>query len=118
MEVDRSVDGFSPKLDRCLGVYHHSSSLLSDGTDHSLGDTVLVVRVRWAQYICCATGGEHRVEGHIVILPSAIVAPKLSNLIAQSSDLGLKCLVGGSASFRLLIWEHPYECEAGIVVNE
>jgi hypothetical protein len=31
---------------------------------------------------------------------------------------GLKGLVGVGACFRLLIWEHPYECEAGIVAKE
>jgi len=82
MEVDRSVDGFYPKLDMCLGVNHHSSSLLGDGTDHSLSDSILVVRVRRAQIICCTAGGEHRVEDLIVILPSAIIAPKPSDLIA------------------------------------
>jgi hypothetical protein len=118
MEVDRCVDGFYPKLDGCVGVSHHSSSVLGDGTDDSLSDAVLGVRVRRARFICCTAGGEHRAEGLIVILPSAIIAPKPSDLIAQSSDSGLKGLVGGGASFRLLIWEHPYECEAGIVVNE
>ena len=118
MEVDHSVDGFSPKLNRCLGVNHHSSSLLGDGTDHSLSDSILVVRVRRARFICRTAGSEHRAEGLIVVLPSAIIAPKPSDLIAQSSDSGLKGLVGGGASFRLLIWEHRYQCEAGIVVNE
>jgi hypothetical protein len=60
------------------------------------------------------------VEGLIVVLPSAIIAPKSFDLIAlaHSSNSGLKGLVGGGASFRLFIWEHPYECEAGIVINE
>jgi len=82
MEVDRRVDGFSSKLDRCLGVDHHSSSLLGDGTDHSLSDSILVVRVRRARFICCTAGGKHRAECVIVILPSAIIAPKPSDLIA------------------------------------
>jgi len=37
------------------------------------------------------------------------------------SDLGHHIssgLVGGGASFRLLNWEHSYECEADIVVKE
>jgi len=59
MVVDRSVDGFSPKQDRCVGVNHHSSSLLGDGTDYSLSDSILVVRVRRAWFICCTTGSEH-----------------------------------------------------------
>jgi len=59
MEVDPGVDSFSPKLDRCLGVNHHSSSLLGDGTDHSLRDTVLVVRVRRVRFICCSAGSKH-----------------------------------------------------------
>ena len=76
------------------------------------------MRVRRERFICCAAGGEHRAEDLIVILPSAIVAPKQSDRTAQSSDSGLKVLVRGSASFRLLMWEHRYECDAGIVVNE
>jgi len=59
MEVDRSVDGFSPKLDWCLRVYHHSPCLLSDRPDHSLRDAVLVVRVWRAGFVCCTTGSEH-----------------------------------------------------------
>jgi len=59
MEVDRSGDDFSPKLDRCLRVNHHSSSLLSDGMDHPLSDSILVVRVRWARFVCCTAGSEH-----------------------------------------------------------
>jgi len=120
MEVHRSVDGFSPTLDRCLGVNHHSSSLPGDGTDHSLSDSILVVRVRRARFICCAAGSEHRAQGLIMVLSSAIIASELFDLIAlaHSMNLGLKGLVGGGACFRLFIWEHPYECEAGIVVNE
>jgi len=74
MQVDRTVDGFSPKLDRCLGVNHHSSSFLGDGTDHSPSDTVLVVRVRRERFLCCTAGSEHRAEGLVVILSSAIIA--------------------------------------------
>jgi len=118
MEVARSVDGFSSKLDRSLGVKRHSSSLLVDGTDHSLSDSIPVVRVRRARCVCHTAGSEHWAEGLVVVLPSAIIAPKPSDLIAQSSDSGLKGPVGGGASFRLHIWEHPYKCEAGIVVNE
>jgi len=117
-EVDRGVDGFSPEMDRCLGINHHSSSLLGNGTDHSLSDSILVVRVGRARFICRTAGSEHRAEGLVVVLPSAIIAPKPSDLIAQSSDSGLKGLVGGGASIRLPILEHPYECEAGIVVNQ
>jgi len=82
MEVDRSVDSFSPKLDRCFGVNHHSSILLGDGTDHSLRDTVLVVRVGRAWFICCAAGSEHRAEGLVTVLSSAIVASESFDLIA------------------------------------
>jgi len=118
MEVDCGDDGFSPKLDGWLRVKHHSSNHPGDGTDHSLSNSILVVRVRCALIICCTAGGEHRAEGLIVILPSAFVSLTPSDLIPQSSDLGLKSLVGGGASFRLLIWEHPYQCEEGIVVNK
>ena len=94
MGVDCDVDSFSPKLDGCLGVNHHSSSLPGDGTDHSLSDPVLMVRVRRAWFICCAVGSEHQAEGLAIELSSAIIASES------------------------LIWQHPYECEARIVVNE
>jgi len=120
MEVDCGVDSFSPKLDGCLGVYHHGSCLLSDCPDHPLQDAVLMVRVWRAGFICCTTGSEHRAEGLVIVLSSAIIASESFDLItlAHSINSGLKGLVGGGASFRLLIREHPYECEAGIVVNE
>jgi len=118
MEVDRSVDSFSPKLNRCLGVNHHSSSFLGDGSDHSLSDTVLVVRVRQARFICCDAGSGHRAEVLVIILSSAIIASESFDLIAQGNDLGLEGLVGCSASVGILIWKHPYECEAGIVIKE
>jgi hypothetical protein len=38
--------------------------------------------------------------------------------LAHSINSGLKGLVGGGASFRLLVREHPYQCDADIVVNE
>jgi len=119
-EVDCIVDSFSPKLDRCLGVNHLSSSLLGDGTDHSLSDTVLVVSVRQKRFICCAAGSKHRAEGLVIVLSSALIASESFDLIslAHSMDSGLNGLVGGGACFRLLIWEHPYECEADIVINE
>jgi len=101
MEVDRSVDGFSPQLDRCLGDNHHSSSLLGDGTDHSLSDSILMVRVRRAQFICRAAGSEHRAEGLIIVLSSAIIASESFDLIALAHRMnsGLKGLVGGGACF-------------------
>ena len=78
-----------------------------------------MVRVRRARFICCTAGSEHCAAGLIVILPSAIIAPKSFDLIAlaYSSNSGLNGLVRGGASFRLFIWQHPYQCEAGIVVN-
>jgi hypothetical protein len=103
MEVDRGVDGFSPKQDGCLGVNHHSSSCFGDGTDDSLSDAVLVVGVWWARFVCCTAGSGYRVEGLVIVLSSAIMAPKSSDLIAHGSDSGPKGLVGGGASFRLLI---------------
>jgi hypothetical protein len=77
-----------------------------------------VGRVKQPQFIYCTTRGEHRAEGRIVILLSPIVALKGCDLVAQSSDSGLKGLVGSGGSFRLLIWNHPDKCEAGIVINE
>jgi len=120
MEVDRSVDSFSPDLHRWLGVNQHSSSLLSDGTDHALSDSILVVRVRRAQFLCCATGSVHRAEGLVIVLSSAIMVSESFDLIAlaHSMNSGLRGLVGGGACFQLFIWEHPYQCEVGIVVNE
>jgi hypothetical protein len=60
------------------------------------------------------------VEGLIIIFSSAIIASESFDLIAlaHSINSGLKGLVGGCASFRLLVREHPYRCEAAIVVNE
>jgi hypothetical protein len=120
MEVDCGVDSFSPKLDRCLGVNHHSSSLLGDGTDHSLSDSILVVRVRRARFICRTAGSQYRAEGLVIVLSSAIIASESFDLIslAHSMNSGLKGLVGVGACFRHLIWEHPYECEAGTVAKE
>jgi hypothetical protein len=120
MEVDRGVDGFSPTLDSWLEVNHDSLSLLGDGTDHSLSDSILVLRAQRAQFICCIAGSGHRAEGLVIELPSAIITSELFDLIAlaKSMNSGLKGLVGGGASFRLLTWEHPDVSEAGIVVNE
>lgn len=50
-EADHSVDVFPPHLNRCMEVIHHRSSFVSDRTDHSHFESVLVVSVRWAPYI-------------------------------------------------------------------
>jgi len=107
MEVDSSVDCIFPEPIGSLGVNHHSSSLLGDGTDNSLYLSILVLRVRRARFIYCTTSIQHRAVVLVVILPWAIIAPKASHLITQRSDSGPKCLVGGDASFRLVMWEHP-----------
>jgi len=105
IEVDHSVDGFSPKLNRCLGVNHHSSSLVSDRRDHPLRDTVLMVRVWRAWFVCCTTGSKHRAESLVIVLSSAIIVSESFDLVALAHSIisGLKGLVGGGASFRLLI---------------
>jgi hypothetical protein len=54
----------------------------------------------------------------VVALCLAIIAANLSDPIRQGNDSGLKRLVGGGSSLRLHIWEHPYECELGILVYE
>lgn len=99
MEVDRGVDSFSPKLVGCLGVNHHSSSLLGDGTDYSLSDTILLVRARQAWFICCAAGSEHQAEGLVIVFSSAIIASESCDLTAQGNYSGLKRHVCGGASF-------------------
>jgi hypothetical protein len=120
MEVDRGVDFVFPEVDKCLGVNHHNPSLLCDGTDHALSNTVVMVRVMRARFICCAAGSEHRAECRVIILSSAILTLQTFVLIAlaQSINSGLIGLVGGSASFRLPVREHLYRSEAGIVVNQ
>jgi hypothetical protein len=85
MEVDCGVDCFS-KLDGCLGVDHDNPNLLGDGTDHSLGDTVLVVRVWWAQFVCRIAGSEHRAEGYVIVVALAIIALESFDLIAFLSE--------------------------------
>jgi len=87
MEVNCGVDSFCPKLNGCLGVNHHSSSLLGDGTDHSLSDSILVVRVKRAQFICCAAGSEHQAEGLLIVLSLTIVASESFNLIALAHGM-------------------------------
>jgi len=82
MEVDRSVDGFSPNLDRCLGVNHHSLGLFGGGTDYCLSDNVLLVRIGQGWFKCCAGGSEHPAEGHVILLTSAIAVSESYDLIA------------------------------------
>jgi hypothetical protein len=120
MEVDCSVDGFSPTLDRCLRVNHYTTSLFGDGMEHSLSDSVLVVRGSRARFICCTAGSEPRVEGVVIVLSSAIIASEWFDLIALAHDInsGLKGLVGGGASFRLLVRKNRNKCEGRIIVNE
>jgi len=105
MEVDWCVAGVSPTLERWLGVNHHSSSLLRDGTDHSPSDSIVVVRVRQARIICWTAGNEHRAEGLVIVLSSDIVSSELIDLIAlaHSINSGMDGLVGCSAIFRLLV---------------
>jgi hypothetical protein len=81
MKVDCGVDCFS-KLEGCLGVDHDNPSLLGDGTDHSLGYIVLVVRVWWAQFVCRIAGSEHRAGGYVIVVALAIIALELFYLIA------------------------------------
>jgi hypothetical protein len=94
------VDSFYPKLDGCVGVSHHSSSILGDCTDDSLSDAVIVERVRCAQCMCFTTHSGHRVESLMMIFSSAINTPQSSDLIAHGIHTGIKGLVGGGASFR------------------
>jgi len=80
----------------------------------------MVVRVKQAWFICWAGGSDHRTEGLVIVLSSAIIASELFDIIALAhrTKMGLKVLAGGSSSVRPRVWEHAYECEAGLVVNE
>jgi len=68
---------------------------------HSLRNTDLVVRVRRALFLCCATFREHREESHVMVISLAILASESFNFIAlaHSINLGLQGHIGGSASF-------------------
>jgi hypothetical protein len=116
MEVCYSVYNFSPTLDGYLGVYYHNPCLPNAHPSNPFPDTILMVAVERAAFICCTTGGEHRVEGLIIVLCLAIITRTLSDLISQHGDSDLKCLVGGGASFRLLVKDHPFKRNVGIVI--
>ena len=118
MEVYRSVDCISQWLERSLGVNDHSSSLPNDGTNHTLCDSIHLLRVRQSQFIFCSAGSGQQVVDLDFILPSAIISPKLSDVIAESCDSGLQGVGGGGAIFRCLILDPLYNRDAGIVVYE
>jgi hypothetical protein len=90
VEVDCSIDCFSPKDKWRLGVNHHGSCFRGDGLDHAFGNGILMVSLGRTWFICCATSSEHLSEGLIVIVSTAIVEPKSFHFVSHGVNSGLK----------------------------
>ena len=58
MELDCSVDSFSTKQSRCLGVNYHRLSFVGGVMDCSHSNTFLEVRVRRKLFRYCSNGHE------------------------------------------------------------
>jgi len=89
MEIDCGINCFSPELNWSLGVNHHCPGLLSECTDHSFGNTILMAGVWRASLVCSTTGCENISEGLIVVFSSSIVTPELRDLVSHSVYSGL-----------------------------
>jgi len=83
MEIDCSINCFSPELNGSLRVNHHRTGHFSDWADHSFGNTVLMVGV-WRAWLICRTAGRDDIsEGHVAVFSPSIIAPESLDLVSH-----------------------------------
>ena len=75
MDIDCSLNCFSPELNWSLGVNHHLPGLFSECTDHAFGNTILIVSIGRAWLICRTMGRKDISEGVIVVFSKSRITP-------------------------------------------
>lgn len=60
MEVDSSIDYFSPKKTWCLGVDQHRLCFLGDGLDYVFGNPILMMKLLSPLFIHCTMISKHQ----------------------------------------------------------
>ena len=118
MEIDCGINCFSTELNGSLRVNHQCPGCVSDFTDHSFGNTILLVAIWMARLVCSTVGCEDILESDIVVFSLSIIAPESQAVISHWVSLGLIWLVGRGAGFGLLNSEQPYRCVPRVVIDE
>jgi len=90
MEIDCSINCFSPELNGSHGANHHHPGFLSDCTDHSFGNAMLMMGV-WRTWLIYNTSAhEDKSAGFIAIFSPSIIAPESYDLLSHRVYSGPK----------------------------